>query len=90
MLLPTMSPIFGKPEGQRSGLRRAAYWRKDPIQIGGDYFTDICSHLEAFVAAVLDGSPNIAPVDDAAKVIALIQSAYRSASEAQVVRINLE
>ena len=41
----------------------------------------------AFVAAILDGAPNIAPVDEALNVVALVEAAYRSATEGRTVRI---
>jgi predicted dehydrogenase len=45
------------------------------------------SPAAAFVACVLDGAPNIAPVEDAANVVDLIQGAYRSAAEGRVVSL---
>ena len=42
----------------------------------------------AFVGAVCDGAPNVATVDDAAQVVALIQGAYRSAAERRIVRLD--
>lgn len=39
----------------------------------------------AFVATVLDGAPNMCTAQDGANVVALIQSAYRSASENCIV-----
>jgi len=42
----------------------------------------------AFVAAILDGAPNIAPVADAVNVTALTQGAYRSAAERRIVRLD--
>jgi predicted dehydrogenase len=49
---------------------------------------DSVSPAAAFVAAVCDGAPNIATVDDAVKVVALIQGAYRSAAERRIVRLD--
>jgi predicted dehydrogenase len=45
------------------------------------------SPAAAFITSVLDGAPNIAPVDDAAQVVAFIQSAYLSAREGRIVPI---
>ena len=50
----------------------------------------VAASRAAFVSTILDGTPNIAPVEDAANVVALIQSAYRSAAERQLVRIEEE
>ena len=54
-----------------------------PIPIEGQIITP----AEAFVNAVLDGSPILATVKDAAWTVAFIQSAYRSAAERQIVKV---
>jgi len=41
----------------------------------------------AFVASVLDGAPNLAPPDQAARTVAFTEAAYRSADEGRIVRI---
>ena len=41
----------------------------------------------AFVAAVLDGAPNLSPAEDAAHVVEFTEAAYRSALEERLVRI---
>ena len=46
------------------------------------------SPAAAFVSAILDGTPITATVEDAAWVVSLIQSAYRSAAEKQIVQID--
>ena len=46
------------------------------------------SPAAAFVSTILDGAPNIATVEAAARVVALIQSAYRSAAERKTVQID--
>jgi UDP-N-acetylglucosamine 3-dehydrogenase len=57
--------------------------KRQQIAIDGDTI----SIAAAFVATILDGAPNIAPVDDAAQAVAFIQGAYQSASEGRVVAI---
>jgi predicted dehydrogenase len=42
----------------------------------------------AFVATVLDGAPNLCSIQAGAEVVSLIQSAYRSAAESQVVTLS--
>jgi predicted dehydrogenase len=42
----------------------------------------------AFVASVLDGAPNLCSIQDGADVVSLIQSAYRSAAENQVMTLS--
>ena len=42
----------------------------------------------AFVAAVLDGAPNISPAREAALVVALTEAAYRSAEEGHIIEIS--
>ena len=54
-----------------------------PMPIEGQIITP----AEAFVNAVLDGAPTLATVEDAAWTVALIQSAYHSANERQVVKV---
>ena len=46
------------------------------------------SPAAAFVAAILDGATNVATVDDAARVVAFTQGAYRSAAERRIVRLD--
>lgn len=41
----------------------------------------------AFVATILDGAPNLSPAQDGAYTVALMEAAYRSAAEGQIVRI---
>jgi hypothetical protein len=41
----------------------------------------------AFVSAILDGVLNIASVQDAANVVALIQSAYHSTANRRLIQI---
>jgi predicted dehydrogenase len=62
---------------ERNGDRQAVAFEGDNV-----------SPAAAFVAAVCDGAPNIATVDDAVKVVALIQGAYRSAAERRIVRLD--
>jgi predicted dehydrogenase len=54
-----------------------------PLRIEGQKFTP----AEAFVNAVLDGAPTMATVEDAAWTVAIVQSAYHSAAERQVVKV---
>jgi predicted dehydrogenase len=44
---------------------------------------------EAFVATVLEGAPNLAPAREGAYDVALIEAAYRSAREGQIVKLSL-
>jgi predicted dehydrogenase len=62
---------------ERNGERRAVTFDGDNI-----------SPAAAFVAAILDGAPNVAPIDDAVRVVAFIQGAYRSADERRIVRLD--
>ena len=56
---------------------------RHPLPIEGQKITPAA----AFVSTILDGAPVIASVEDAANVVALIQSSYRSALERQIVKI---
>ncbi len=49
---------------------------------------DNVSPAAAFVAAICDGAPNVATVDDAVRVVAFTQGAYRSAAERRIVRLD--
>ena len=61
---------------ERNGDRNAVTFEGDEI-----------SPAAAFVAAICDGAPNVATVDDAAKVVAFTQGAYRSAAERRIIRL---
>jgi predicted dehydrogenase len=56
---------------------------RQPVVVEGETI----SPAAAFVAAILDGAPNVATVDDAARVVAFIQGAYRSAAERRIVSL---
>lgn len=42
---------------------------------------------EAFVAAVLDGAPNLCPAHEGAYAVALVEAAYRSAREGRIIDV---
>jgi predicted dehydrogenase len=43
----------------------------------------------AFIAAIMDGAPNICPAYEAARVVALTEAAYRSAAEGCIVQAGM-
>jgi predicted dehydrogenase len=62
---------------ERNGERRAVTFEGEDIPPAA-----------AFVAAILDGAPNIAPIEDAVRVVAFTQGAYRSADERRIVSLD--
>jgi predicted dehydrogenase len=69
---PAQNPVI-----ERNGDRQ-------PLQIEGETINPAAG----FVSSILDGSPVLATVEDAARVVALIQSAYRSAETRQLVQVD--
>jgi predicted dehydrogenase len=72
------------PPGPANGIVLERNGVKQSVAAEGDGI----SPAAAFVACILDGAPNIAPVADAANVVALIQGAYRSVAERRIVRLD--
>lgn len=72
---------FGAGPAENLAIERNG--ARQPLPVEGQKITPAA----AFVSAVLDGAPNIATVEDAANVVLLIQSAYRSAEERRIVEI---
>ena len=80
-VLSTDWASFGCPDPETLWLVQNGV--RQPLAIEGDTI----SPAAAFVATVLDGAPNIAPVDEAAQSVAFVQGAYQSAREGRVVMI---
>jgi predicted dehydrogenase len=53
-----------------------------------DSLPDTITPASAFVSSILDGAANLAPVHEAAQVVALTEAIYRSAAEHRIVSID--